>query len=286
MTVFLGVILAMLVLVMVLIFMNLYEIFEEPAIEKRMQQLRKPVQPWITVLLYARDNEATIEAALNALVKNKYYNYDIVVVNDRSKDRTLERINSFLEGRSKIPITVVNRRKKDTAQSALDAGYRKSKHGKIVISLRATTIVSPGFIKRAVAVKNTHQQVTLRLRESSSTTTLGGIANTLSNFLWLQTNKAIVSDPKNITLTKLEVRPDFIAVLLLIGIVSVSILTKEAIIIWYSWIIVTSYLVAVIWLNSEGLNTKLKLSFSAVSALFLLPVSSCIQAISQSRSRM
>lgn len=276
----------MLVLVMVIICINLYEIFEEPAIQKRMRQLRKPVQPWVTVLLYTRDNQATIKGSLKALVKNNYQNYDIVVVNDRSKDDTLEKVKEFTSTHPKSLIVLVNRRKRNTAKAALEAGYRKSKHGKIIISLRADTIVKADFIKRAVATKDAHEYVTLRLQNTSSASTLGEIIYSLSNIVWLHSKKATVSDSKHILPVQLEVRPDFIAVLLFIGLISVSIITNETIIIWYGWIIVTSYLLAGIWLHPEGLITKIKLSFSAVSALFLLPVSSFIQAVSQFHSRI
>ncbi len=283
--VFLVLVTAMLVLVMALIIMNLYEIFEEPDVQKRMRRLRKSSQPRVTVLLYARDNEETIQASLGSLVQSNYHNYDVIVVNDRSQDSTARLVRKFIKAHPKVPITLVNRQKRQTAKATLQAGYKKSKQGEVVISLRSGIDLSPDFIKRAVATKGDKERITIRLNDPVSTSTLSGITRTLNNLLWLQTKHVSVSNPNNITPTKLEVRLDVLTVLLFLGILCVSILTQETIIIWYSWIIVTSYLFAVIWLNSEGLRTKIKLSFSAISALFLLPVSSLLKGISQFRTR-
>lgn len=285
MTVFLCLAIAMLVFIMVLICINLYEIFEEPIIQRRMRQLRKSSQPWVTVLVYARDNEATIEASLNALVKSSYYNYDIVVVNDRSKDKTLQQTQEFIDSHSQFPISVITRHKVATAKSALLAGYKKSRKGEVVISLRAGTNVPKECIKRAVATKADKESAILRIQDSPSTTSISGIVQSLNNLLWLHSHTILVTDPKHIAPVKLEVSLELTSILVLVGIIIVSILTNEAIIIFYSWLIITSYLFAGIWLNSEGLMTKVKLSFSALSALFLLPVSSLIQGVSQFRTR-
>lgn len=286
MTIFLVLVTAMLVLVMVLIIMNLYEIFEEPAIQKRMRALRVTSQPWVTVLLYARDNETTIQDSLASIIRTNYTRYDIVVVNDRSKDHTAMRVKDFIKKHPKASIVLVNRRKRDTAKVALEAGYKKSKHGEVVISLRCGVAMQPDFLKRAVATKAGNELVTFRINTPSKTTSLTDIIQAFHKFIWLQPRNVIVSDADNITPTKLEVRLDILTVVLFLIIICVSILTQETIIIWYSWVIVTSYLFAVIWLNNEGLITKMKLSFSAVSALFLLPISSLLQGISQFRSRM
>lgn len=284
-TLFLFFALATLLAIIVLICVHLYQIFEEPAIQKRMRQLRKPVQPWVTVLLYARNNEASIEASLKALLRSHYHHYDIVVVDDCSRDGTFLRVRNFITIHPESPVNYLHRRVHQTTRDALKAGYRKSKKGKVVISLQAGTLVSPSFLKRAVAIKQQRMQLTMRVSEPVSTDSLSGIIQTLKNLVWHHMYQVQVSDAKNINAVKRQIQFDFLGVFILAAIILTSLAIHEAIIFWYSWLIVTSYVWAVIWLNEEKIRIKLRLTFSALSALFLLPVASIVMVFSQVRTR-
>jgi di/tricarboxylate transporter len=94
-----------------------------------------------------------------------------------------------------------------------------------------------------------------------------------------------VSDNKNIVAIKKPVRLDFLFGLVSVSIVVLSFVIHEPVIVWYSWLIVTGYLFATIWLKEEKVRTKIKLTFSAFSALFMLPVASVVMSFSQRRSR-
>ena len=243
--------------VIVLIFMHLFQIFEEPNIQKRMRKLRKPVQPWVTVLLYARNNEAGVRSSVKALLRSHYHNFDIVIVNDYSGD----------------------------TKKALKMGYRKSEKGEVVMSLEAGDIVTPSFIKRSVAIKAKRKQVTMRISKPTPMNSLIEIFQSLNNLLWQRACKVRISDADTILLPKTALHYDFLITLLFIGIVSLSLIIKEPIILWHSWLIVTSYLLAIIWLKEDRVRTKLQLSFSAFSALFFLPVSIVAVFLSQLYSR-
>lgn len=256
-TIFLCMALVTLVVIIALVLVHLYEIFEEPSIKKRMRRLRKPVQPWVTVLLYGRSGQGGIDQSLKALLRSNYHHFDIVIVDDASHDAT----------------------------KALAKGYDKSRKGEIVISLQAGTIVKPSFIKRAVATKGERRQITMRIYEPVRLESLTEIFQSLNNSLWRRVQKARVGDASNILLAKNATRVDFIITLFFVAIVSVGLAVNEPAILWYSWLIVTSYLIAAIWLREDGIKTKLKLTFSAFSALFILPVSSIIVRLSQFRTR-
>src|SRR5438034_8155502 len=52
--------------------------------------------PPITILVPAHNESATIEASVTAILTLEYRNFEIIVVNDGSKDNTLERLrNAF-----------------------------------------------------------------------------------------------------------------------------------------------------------------------------------------------
>jgi len=222
-----------------------------------MRKLRKPVQPWVTVLLYARNNEAGVKASVKALLRSHYHNFDIVIVNDYSGDT-----------------------KKD-----LRIGYEESKKGGVAISLQAGAIVPASFIKRSVAIKGKRKQVTMRISTPVLMNSLTDIFQSLNNLLWQHAYKVHVGDADTILLAKNTPRYDFLMTLLFIGIVSLSLIIKEPIILWYSWLIVTSYLLAIIWLKEDRARSKLQLSFSAFSALFFIPVSIVATSLSQLYSR-
>ena len=243
--------------IMTLIFIHLHQILKEPKIQKRMRTLRKPVQPWVTVLLYSYNSESLVGPSLKALLRSYYHNFDIVVINDFSNDST----------------------------KALKKGYSKSYKGEVVLSLRAGTIVSPSFLKRAVAIKGKREQLTVRVSELLYVNSLTAIIHSLSSLVWQRTYKVKISDNKNITAIKKPVRLDFLFALLFGAVVALSFIINEPIIVWYSWVIITGYLFAAIWLREEKVRTKLILAFSAISALFMLPVASVVIRFSQLSSR-
>src|SRR4029077_6332334 len=68
---------------------------------------RKPVSlggnPRVSIIVPARNEEETIEQALNTLLALDYDNYEVIAVNDRSTDRTGEIIERIADSRSRNP---------------------------------------------------------------------------------------------------------------------------------------------------------------------------------------
>lgn len=255
--VFLFIALFTLLGIIVLIISLLYEIFEEPNIQKQMRKVRKPVQPWVTVLLYSHNNENLIGSSLKALLRSHYHNFDIVVVNDYSND----------------------------SKNALKKGYSKSLKGEIVLSIHAGVIVPASFIKRAVAIKGNRKQLTMRISAQLNTSSFIALAESLSSLVWQRAHKVKVCDSKNIATIKMPGRFDYLFVLLFAVIIVTSLVMHEPIIVWYSWLIVTGYLFAIIWLKDEKIKTKRALTFSAFSAFFILPATSVVMFFYQLSSR-
>ena len=255
--VFLFIALLILLGIVILVYIHFYQIVNEPKVQKRMRRLRKSVQPWVTVLVYARHNDTGIDASVKALLKSYYHNFDIVIVKDSSRN----------------------------ALAALNKGYKKSQRGEVVMSLRAGTIVPPSFIKRAVALKAERQKLHLHTNERVSLKTFVEIIHSLETMFWYRANNIYLGTPKNIATIKKRLPLEFMMVFIFLLIIATSFILQEPIIIWYSWLLVTGYLFSIIWLSSETEKTKLQLSFSAISALFLLPVASIVMRFSQFHSR-
>lgn len=160
-------------------------------------------------------------------------------------------------------------------------GYRKSMKGAVVVTLQSGVVVEPSFLKRAVASIGNRKRFTIRHSEQLKVISLTDILYSLSSLVWQRNYKVAVSDAKNITAIKKIFNTDYLFVILLLTVLLASQIIGEPIIIWYSWLIVTGYLLATIWLNEVGIKTKLKLTFSALSAFFVLPVATVILKISQ-----
>jgi|GEM_PF-2696319 len=256
-TLFLFTALLTLFAIVIFIFLHLYEIFEEPNIQARMRKLRKPVQPWVTVLLYSHNDEKDIEPSVKALLRSNYHNFDIVVIHDSSHDN----------------------------KQALKKGYSKSQKGKIVITLQAGVIVPPSFIKRAVATKGVYLRSVLSVDVPIQVNSLTNIIKSLNSIFGQQTQKVQVGDASNIVGIKKRVSLEFLIVLFFTGITALSIVTHEPIAIWYGWLIYTAYMFSLVWLGTEKVNVKIKLSFSAFSAFFVLPVAYLPLLLSQFRTR-
>ena len=78
----------------------------------------------VSVIIAAKNEAATIENCIKQLVKQSYTNFEIVVVNDYSEDRTL----SILEGLKSSSLVVLNNELLSGKKSALSQGIEVAKH--------------------------------------------------------------------------------------------------------------------------------------------------------------
>ena len=90
--------------------------------------MRSPATPAISVIAPAYNEEATIEQSLRSLLLLKYPKFEVVVVNDGSKDRTLERlIESF--GLMRAPVVY----QQPIGTQPVNALYRSLDHPELVV---------------------------------------------------------------------------------------------------------------------------------------------------------
>lgn len=90
--------------------------------------LSSPLVPTISVLAPAHNEEATVAASVGSLLALHYANLEVVVVNDGSRDRTLEVLQTAFE---LVPISAVHRRRLDT--QAVRGAYRSRTHPQLVV---------------------------------------------------------------------------------------------------------------------------------------------------------
>lgn len=227
-----------------------------------LRRLRKPVQPWVTVIIYRASTSDELEKTLTSLRYSRYHAYDVVVVGPRAK----------------------------TYQTA----YRKSKRGKIIVCLPAGQTVDPGFIKRAVAMQQGRRTWRVALNEPvRQAEGLVGIVMQLRAIIWGK--PALVDVCTSAALRNKRIEPTgfslahYSAELTQATVVAASV---TAVIIegwdalWYIWLLVSVYLFMLVWIRYDVVRkARLRVSFAIPSALFLLPVASVIQGVFQLYSR-
>lgn len=122
-------------------------------------------RPHITVLVYAHNSVETIAACLTSILKNRYRQYDIVVVNNRSTDATKQQLWLFQSTHPTARLRLYNKYKVSPVSVALRQAYVRSQRGEIVITLRAGSVVGKTFLKDSVAHATAMNRPVLLLHE-------------------------------------------------------------------------------------------------------------------------
>src|SRR5712692_568725 len=109
--------------------------------------------PVVSIIIPARNEEASLGACLESLVAQTGIAFEIIVVDDDSADRTAEIAGSFLSVRvipaGPLPANWTGK------NNAMSAGARQAK-GKWLLFTDADTVHTPGSLARAVAEAEQH----------------------------------------------------------------------------------------------------------------------------------
>jgi poly-beta-1,6 N-acetyl-D-glucosamine synthase len=104
--------------------------------------------PAVSVIVPAYNEGELMERALASLLELDYPEYEVVVVDDGSKDDTLERAVRWEGRRGPVEVTVVTKRNGGKA-SALNAGIGASKHP-FILCMDADSYLEPKVLLRAI----------------------------------------------------------------------------------------------------------------------------------------
>ncbi len=104
-------------------------------------------EPFITVLIPAYNEEKVIGKTLEGVLKSNYDNFEIIVINDGSKDNTEEVVQRYSEINPKIKVVS---KPNGGKYSALNLGFNESK-AKYIVTIDADTVIFPDTIKKLVA---------------------------------------------------------------------------------------------------------------------------------------
>lgn len=120
-------------------------------INKVRAKLRDDKRPRITVIVYAKNNERTILKCLKSIRGNHYGRYDVVVVDDMSRDKTRSKVRAFIRRNPDKPFRLYSKHKRSTKAKALKGGYFRSKKGDLVMIIDGAAAMPEGFMKDSAA---------------------------------------------------------------------------------------------------------------------------------------
>lgn len=246
-------------------------------------------QPHITVLVYACNDAATIKECLTSILHSSYRHFDVVMIDDRSSDRTYKKARLFQDAIHKENLILYKRRKVSSQQIVLRDAYKRSKRGDVVLVLSGSMVISKVFLRECAgeyatypvdSIKlNTHYEVGTNLQavvpriqqlarhlqlKVSTIVSLGskselGVLYKREVFLRKYQKRheyrgnlivGLVRSPK-IEQERSFVSAGITAGLLVLGTYALysAIATHDGVLLIFSWLIVTLWLLAAVWLD-------------------------------------
>lgn len=119
---------------------DLRQIRKQSKLKRKSSYLRRK-RPLISVIIPAHNEEAVIERCLESLVKGRYRKYEIIVVDDASRDKTKKIVKEFIKKYPKKNIRVLSKRKNVGRGGAINAGFKKYSSGDLIMAMDADCIV-------------------------------------------------------------------------------------------------------------------------------------------------
>lgn len=156
--------------------------------------------PSVSIIIPARNEERNIEEALTSVLHLDYPNYELIVLNDRSEDRTGEILNTLTTRYPQLKVVHIN---------ALPEGWLGKNHalyqgvqaatGDLLLFTDADIVMEPSTLKRAVLYFEAHPLDHLALwpEITSPDLALKIFMNTFTVFFCLYSRPWRAIDPKS-----------------------------------------------------------------------------------------
>jgi cellulose synthase/poly-beta-1,6-N-acetylglucosamine synthase-like glycosyltransferase len=118
---------------------------------KKTKNLKSKEQPFVSIIVAARNEENNLSRLIQCLLQQTYPHYEIIIVNDRSTDRTAELIAGFKKNNLNITSINITNSPDDMPpkKNALRAGITLSK-GDILCFTDADCFPPPTWIKELI----------------------------------------------------------------------------------------------------------------------------------------
>ena len=115
-------------------------------------------EPNLSIIIPARNEENCIGHLIDSILQNEYGDYEIIVVNDGSEDRTVDIVRKYMENTDKIRL--ISFLEGHSAAFARNAGAREAR-GEILVFLDADLVIEKGFLETIAEDFEKYSQVSV-----------------------------------------------------------------------------------------------------------------------------
>jgi cellulose synthase/poly-beta-1,6-N-acetylglucosamine synthase-like glycosyltransferase len=140
---------AFLNIVRVEIFLILSELYELQRLRRDKKIKDSEYEPLISVLIPAYNEEKVIYRSLKSVYASEYKNFEVIVINDGSKDQTTRQVNKFIKETGVTNLRLM-RQKNGGKGTALNNGLKKYAKGELVMILDADSALDKNALKNSV----------------------------------------------------------------------------------------------------------------------------------------
>lgn len=133
---------------MLLIATDIHEIKEHKLTQRTATAIYKTKNPRVSVIIPAYNEELSIYASIDSVCKNTYKNFEVIVVDDGSKDTTSKIVKRYIKTNKKAKIRLIKQKNSGKAHALNNAIQQAS--GSLIMCLDADSLLDCNAIKNAV----------------------------------------------------------------------------------------------------------------------------------------
>ncbi|MEI7502297.1 MAG: glycosyltransferase, partial [Paludibacter sp.] len=137
-------IIAILLIIMRLLSIALFAILQR--IKEKKQKLPTDYFPKVSIIVPAYNEEMNAERTLNYLLNSDYPNFEIIFVDDGSKDDTYNKIKNVFDNHTKVKVLT---KENGGKASALNFGIHQAS-GEILVCIDADTMLKPDAVSKLI----------------------------------------------------------------------------------------------------------------------------------------
>ncbi len=153
---------------------NFYDVWQFHR-QKKLPKRHHNTRPRVTVLIAAYNEELSIIRCLESIRKNTYRKWEVVVIDDGSKDKTHELVTQYICDHPNRTISLLKMPKNSGKAAALNYGLKRQAQGDLIMTLDADSILHKNAITNAVSYFGDEQiaGVAANVRVMESPTIIG-----------------------------------------------------------------------------------------------------------------
>jgi len=137
---------------------NLYDVWRHKHLNRRPQayagpgaQATKSAFPLVSIIISAHNEEAVIVRSLDSLRKITYPNFEVLIADDASTDRTKQLVRDYILRHPDMRLQIFRMHRNVGKGAALNMLLRRHARGTFVMTLDADSILRPNTVSNAIA---------------------------------------------------------------------------------------------------------------------------------------